>query len=255
FIDNYFARPDNDLFVETGDALLLQSIYEEQEVLIEEFIEGIEFSCIVIRNDSDEAAGESLALPPTEIKKGGEVYDYRSKYLAGMSRKVTPIDLPDNEIERIRKSCEQLFDFFGFHVYARIDGFMRKRDKKIFLNDPNTTSGMLPSSFFFHQAAEIGLNPSQFLTYIIRTSIDERIHSQSNSVKYRRLLTRLDDSIAAIKLQASEKIKIAVILGGYSSERHISVESGRNIFEKLSSSVKYEPIPFFLVGNEQEFKF
>lgn len=250
FINNYFTDSDQDRFIETGKELLIQSIFEEQEVLIEEFIEGIEFSCIVIRNEN----GKALALPPTEIKKGGEVFDYRSKYLAGMSRKVTPISLPDKEIERIRKSCEQLFDFFGFHVYARIDGFRRKKDKKIFLNDPNTTSGMLPSSFFFHQAAEIGLNPSQFLTYIIRTSLDERIHSQSNSIKYRKLLSRLDDSMVALKSQSSAKIKIAVILGGYSSERHISVESGRNIFEKLSSSVKYEPIPVFLVGNEEEFE-
>jgi len=171
-----------------------------------------------------------------------------------MSRKVTPIDLPDKEIERIRKACERLFDFFGFHVYARIDGFMRKRDKKILLNDPNTTSGMLPSSFFFHQAAEIGLNPSQFLTYIIRTSLSERIHSQSYAVNYRRLLDQLDDAISSLKTQAAEKIKIAVILGGYSSERHISVESGRNIFEKLSSSVKYEPVPIYLVGDESEYE-
>src|SRR6185436_16746959 len=170
FLEQHFENADEEI--------LLQSVYEEQEVLIEEYLDGTEFSCIVIRDED----GKLIALPPTEIRKPGEVYDYRSKYLAGMSRKVTPIDLPNKEIERIRKSCEQLFDFFGFHVYARIDGFMRKRDKKIFLNDPNTTSGMLPSSFFFHQAAEIGLNPSQFLTYIIRTSLSERIHSQSDTV-------------------------------------------------------------------------
>src|SRR5213075_1430684 len=90
FINNYFTASDQDRFIETGNELFLQSVFEEQEVLIEEFIEGIEFSCIVIRNEN----GKALALPPTEIKKGGEVYDYRSKYLAGMSRKVTPIGLP-----------------------------------------------------------------------------------------------------------------------------------------------------------------
>ena len=44
-------------------------------------------------------------------------------------------------------------------------------------------------------------------------------------------------------------MRVAVILGGYSSERHISVESGRNIYEKLSSSTKYAPFPVFLSGN------
>ena len=45
------------------------------------------------------------------------------------------------------------------------------------------------------------------------------------------------------------KIPVAVVLGGFSSERHISVESGRNIFEKLASSEKYSPIPVFLTGS------
>ncbi|MBX7141175.1 MAG: hypothetical protein K1X63_08865 [Chitinophagales bacterium] len=240
----------NDHFKNSPDEIRLRSVYEEQEVLIEEFIEGIEFSCIVIRNED----GNPVALPPTEIKKPGGFYDYRSKYLAGMSRKVTPIDLPDKEIQRIRKACEELYSFFGFHVYARIDGFLRKKDKKIFLNDPNTTSGMLPSSFFFHQAAEIGLNPSQFLTYIIRSSITERIESQTNTASYHMLLKKLEDDIASQKNAASDKIKIAVILGGYSSERHISVESGRNVYEKLSSSVKYDPIPVFLIGDENHYE-
>src|SRR5690606_15537890 len=46
-----------------------------------------------------------------------------------------------------------------------------------------------------------------------------------------------------------ERKKVAVIMGGYSFERHISVESGRNIFEKLSSSATYEPLPVFLAGS------
>ncbi|MCL4157276.1 UNVERIFIED_CONTAM: hypothetical protein GTU68_064057, partial [Idotea baltica] len=147
--------------------LLLEGAQSEEKVIVEEFIEGKEFSCIVIRMED----GSCVALPPTEIIKAQDLFDYRSKYMPGLSRKLTPIDLGDQEINVIRKECEQLFQKLGFQTYARIDGFFTK--DKIFLNDPNTTSGMLPSSFFFHQAAEIGLNPSQFLTYIIRTSIQE----------------------------------------------------------------------------------
>ncbi len=109
---------------------------------------------------------------------------------------------------------------------------------------------MLPSSFFFHQAAEIGLNPSQFLTYIIRTSLQERLRTTLKLNKVAALLEKLD---AAIQVQHQKELKVEqviVILGGYSSERHISVESGRNIYEKLSSSAKYHPIPVFLTGDE-----
>jgi D-alanine-D-alanine ligase len=43
-------------------------------------------------------------------------------------------------------------------------------------------------------------------------------------------------------------------MGGYSFERHISMESGRNIYEKLSSSEEFEPVPIFLTGNSKQYE-
>jgi len=239
YVKEYFNKQTNDLVLEAIDG--------ESKVLVEGFISGKEFSCIVAQDEN----GKAIALPPTEIRKGKELFDYRSKYLPGLSRKITPIDVPDEDILVIRKECERLFYALQFDVYARIDGFL-STDGKVFLNDPNTTSGMMPSSFFFHQAAEIGLNPSQFLTYIIRTSLHQRLLKSANNIGFEKLLKQLDSSIKKDKNSSTNKIKVAVILGGYSSERHISVESGRNIYEKLASSTKYEPIPVFLTGDADE---
>ncbi len=236
-------------FTKTKENLSIQAIDNEREVLLEEFIDGKEFSCIVMKTEN----GEIISLPPTGILKGTEIFDYRSKYLPGMVRKVTPIDLPNDQIQEIRKECVELFKFMRFDVYARIDGFIRE-DGSIVLNDPNTTSGMLPSSFFFHQAAEIGLNPSQFLTFLIRQSIQDRIESIRSNPKNMGLLNHLDEQIELFKNDSGKQLRIAIIMGGYSSERHISVESGRNIYEKLASSEKYEPIPIFLSGSSESYK-
>jgi len=237
----------NQIFRTDCKEVSLKAIDGENEVIIESFIEGQEFSCIVIEDED----GIPIALPPTEIKKGGELFDYRSKYLPGLSRKITPMNASDEDINKIRKECEKLFSELFFNVYARIDGFLSKTGE-VFLNDPNTTSGMMPSSFFFHQAAEIGLNPSQFLTYIIRTSISARVKDLKESASISELLSFLDESILKNKEENQVKIKVAIILGGYSTERHISVESGRNIYEKLSSSEKYLPIPIFLGSSEDK---
>ena len=234
---------------ETAETLCLTNVDGETQVLVESFVAGREFSCIVVE-DPD---GQPLALPPTEIVKGEELFDYRSKYLPGLARKITPIDLPEDKIQEIREACEEMFRTFGFQVYARLDGFVG-HDGRLFLNDPNTTSGMLPASFFFHQAAEIGLNPSQFLTYLIRTSLAARRRAGLRPVKLGTLLQQLDAAVAGRQHEATERIRVAVIMGGYSSERHISVESGRNIFEKLSSSAKYAPVPVFLTGSAREHK-
>lgn len=236
-----------DIHFKKNDSITLEGIYSETECLIESFIEGREFSCIVLQDENR----MPIALPPTEIVKGKEVYDYRSKYLPGLSRKITPIDLPAKEVQRIREACVSLFNFFHFNVYARIDGFITAKGE-LFLNDPNTTSGMMPSSFFFHQAAEIGLNPSQFLTYIIRTSISERGNTLPVHHLYHALLTKLDKAMQQQQKQVARKKRVAIFMGGYSTERHISVESGRNIYEKLASSTKYQPFPVFVTGNDAE---
>ncbi|WP_046245035.1 D-alanine--D-alanine ligase family protein [Hymenobacter terrenus] len=233
--------------LETTETVRLTNVDGETQVLVESFVAGREFSCIVVEDPN----GAPLALPPTEIVKGEEMFDYRSKYLPGLARKITPIDLPEAKIQEIREACEEMFRTFGFQVYARLDGFVG-HDGQLFLNDPNTTSGMLPASFFFHQAAEIGLNPSQFLTYLIRTSLAARRRAGLRPVKLAQLLAQLDEAVAGRQHEATERIRVAVIMGGYSSERHISVESGRNIYEKLSSSAKYAPVPVFLTGSAEE---
>jgi len=238
-------RRINNLFT-TMDEIELKAVRGEVEVIVEEFIEGREFSCIVIKDEN----GQALALPPTEIAKSTRFFDYKSKYLPGLSRKITPISLETSEIERIRTACCELFEYVGFDVYARIDGFYTE-EGRILLNDPNTTSGMMPSSFFFHQAAEIGLNPSQFLTYIIRTSLNDRINTVPSFVQSEVLLQQLDSSLDSKGSTSKERIRVAVVMGGYSTERHISVESGRNIYEKLASSAKYQPIPIFLTGDNE----
>lgn len=235
--------------LQVENTVLLEAPENETFIVVEEFLQGREFSCIVLRDEH----GNPVALPPTEIKKGAELFDYRSKYLPGLSKKETPIRASSEVILEIRDACISLFDYFGFETYARIDGFLVD-DSEIYLNDPNTTSGMMPSSFFFHQAAEIGLNPSQFLTFIIHQSLTERIKNHTYAGNATLVLSKLNQLIDGKASETGSKKRVAVIMGGYSFERHISMESGRNIYEKLSSSLDYEPIPLFLTGSAQDLR-
>ncbi|MEA3471053.1 MAG: hypothetical protein U9R24_05010, partial [Thermodesulfobacteriota bacterium] len=42
-----------------------------------------------------------------------------------------------------------------------------------------------------------------------------------------------------------EKLRVGVILGGMSSEREVSLNSGRNVYDNLDDE-KYEGIPIFM---------
>ena len=156
-------------FQKQQDPMRLISTQAEEAIIIEAFITGREFSCIVLEAEK----GYPIALPPTEILKGTRHFDYKSKYLPGMVRKQTPMAVSGPLLDAIRKEATDLFQLLGCQIYARIDGFLSK-DNTIILNDPNTTAGMNPASFLFDQAAEIGLHPTQLLTFIIKRSLEVR---------------------------------------------------------------------------------
>ena len=224
----------------------LESLLSEQKVIIESFIHGKEFSCIVIRLEN----GKIVALPPTEIIKGSEIFDYDTKFRLNHTQQRTPIDLPHDQINQIRLECARLFDYLEFNTYARIDGFITI-NRTVVLNDPNTTSSMIPSAFMFHQAAAIGLNPSQLLSFIIRNSIQERINELPIvNLKYEKLLKQIDRALKTLKGSSFQKQKVGVIFGGYSLERNVSIETARNIYEKLASSNQYEPVLIYLTGDD-----
>jgi D-alanine-D-alanine ligase len=243
--DVYITSPDElYTYLENApqDTAELQALDAPEVILIEKLIEGEEFSVIVIETPE----GAKVALPPTLIRKPTSIYDYRAKYLPGIASKQTPMPAPPEVLDQIRKEAERLMESMQIEVYARIDGFYPKTGC-IYFNDPNTTSGMLPGSFLFHQAAEVGFSPSNFLTYLIYRSLQVRSRTPATRLQAHKLLQNLRQKIMQKKQSPSKKMKIAVVLGGSSAERHISVESGRNVFQKLCSAGYYEPTPIFLL--------
>ena len=237
-------------FAHSTETVRMQSIYREEQVLCEAFVEGKEFSCVVLEPQE----GVLAALPPTEMLKKQEVLDYRAKYLPGVIAKRTPIDLPTTQVASIQQACKSLFQAMHFQVYARIDGFVTPAGEVV-LNDPNTTAGMNPSSFLFHQAAEIGFSPKQLLTFLIRRSLAAQAASHRSTPLIVETLKRLDHRRTGLQQRPSSKTRVGVMMGGFSQERHISLESGRNVYQKLAASESYAPLPIFLSGTPERPRF
>ena len=169
----------------------MASLAGEACVLVEAFVGGREFSCIVLQ----EIGAEPIALPPTEIIKGGLHFDYNAKYLPGLVRKETPMQLPAAQLAALQATCVSLFKDLHFQVYARIDGIL-STDGQIYLNDPNITAGMNLSSFLFHQAAEMGMNTSQLLTFVIRNSLAKHVATYHAPPRVMALLQMVDAYLA-----------------------------------------------------------
>ncbi len=138
----------------------------DRAVLVEEFLEGIEFSSIILEQD-----GKAGALEVTEIIPQSDYFTYDDKYMPGRCRKFTPPkDIPPDAVEVIKQEAVRAFHALGFRSYGRIDGFYLK-DGRVLITDPNSSSGMAPSSFFFEQAACAGMLPSMILSRLVENGL------------------------------------------------------------------------------------
>jgi D-alanine-D-alanine ligase len=133
--------------------------------LVEERIDGMEFSVILTGNDDVEA------FLPTETTTEHGYMTYDDKYMPGRSQKITPARVPPETLARLQDEAVRAYRALGFQGYARLDGFLT-RDGRILFTDPNSTSGMAPSSFMFHQAAEAGLTPVMLIDRIVALALE-----------------------------------------------------------------------------------
>lgn len=150
---------------------IAEALRWDSVVLAEEYLDGIEFSCIIL-----EEAGKARPLGLTEIHPQSEYYTYDDKYMPGRCRKLTPPkNIPPDTAEKIKAEALRAFHALGFRSYGRIDGFLL-RDGRILITDPNSSSGMAPSSFFFEQAAYAGMLPSMIVKTLIKNAV--KIHQE-----------------------------------------------------------------------------
>ena len=97
--------------------------HQQQIVLIEEKLEGMEFSCITI---TDYTTKKLLPLPPTEIvpEKNSEFFDYEQKYMPGRATKHTPARCPQEQLQQIQDVSMQAMRVLEITNISRIDGFL-----------------------------------------------------------------------------------------------------------------------------------
>ncbi|MCE6992344.1 D-alanine--D-alanine ligase [Dyadobacter sp. CY323] len=234
-LDTYFAEGNEHAFLSSSNA--------EDQVLIEEFVEGQEFSCGCIQFDD----GKPLALPPSEVIKMVQVFDFNAKYKPGASRKRIPVDTTLEKNQEIQTVIAEVFQQLGINVCVRIDGFLTP-EGTIVLHDPNTIPGMSPTSFIFKQMAEIGLNVTQALTYLVRQSIRERIRTGKLTWQLRSLLEKLDGKITSNNavVKPTERIVFGTTDEEYSA--------ARLKYARMNAEGKTTPVPVLHAGDGKFYK-
>ena len=142
------------------DAALDAAFEWEDEVVIEQFIAGREFSDGVV---------EGKALPVIEIAPKQGFYDYKNKYAAGSAVETCPAEISPKATADMQKYAEMAFKALGLTTYARMD-FMMDADENLYCLEANTLPGMTPTSLLPQEAAVVGMNFEDLCEHLINVS-------------------------------------------------------------------------------------
>lgn len=146
----------------------LQNAYEEalkynDDVLIEEFIDGFFITVGVIGNKGKEFATEIL-----EIRTKTEWYDFDAKYTKGLSEFIVPATgLSKEASDKVKEISVKAHRTAGCDGVSRID-FMVKDDKPYFL-EINTNPGMTDTSDLPAQAKVMGIDYDHLVLMILNS--------------------------------------------------------------------------------------
>lgn len=135
----------------------------EDEVVVEEYVKGREFSIGVIKGK---------ALPIIEIIPENGFYDYVNKYQAGKTRDVCPAELDDRITLQLQKEAERAFKALNLDSYARID-FLLDNDNNTYCLEANTLPGMTPTSLLPQEAKVVGYEFDDLCEKIIEVSLEK----------------------------------------------------------------------------------
>ena len=135
----------------------------EDEVVVEQYIQGREFSVCVI---------DGKALPIIEIAPISGFYDYKNKYQAGSTRETCPAQIPDIQAKEMQGYAELAAQVIGLDTYSRMD-FLMDDDGRMYCLEANTLPGMTPTSLIPQEAAAVGVSYNELCEQLIQISLQK----------------------------------------------------------------------------------
>ena len=146
----------------------LKAAYElaekyNDDVLVEEFIDGFFVTVGVLEDE-----GKPFATEILEIRPKNEWYDFEAKYKSGMSEFIVPARLSEDVTKHVKEVAVKAFETAGCRGVSRID-FMMK-DNIPYLLEINTSPGMTALSDLPAQSAAMGIDYDHLVLNILQSA-------------------------------------------------------------------------------------
>lgn len=135
-----------------------------EEAIVEEFIEGRELTCGVIRYK-----GKVKALAISEVVCAKEVFDFEAKYIDKSTEEITPARIPLSIEAECKNLSEYIFNALGCKGMIRIDYILK--NNKLYLLEVNSIPGLTERSFVPQQAEYAGISRKELFGNAIEEAL------------------------------------------------------------------------------------
>ena len=136
---------------------------EDDEIIIESFLDGTEVSVGVIIYK-----GETKILPITEIVPANDFFDYKAKYL-GQSEEITPARLSKAQENKVNTVAKKVYEVLKMKGFSRSEFIFK--DNEPHLLEVNTVPGLTKESILPQQAAAAGISLADLFDNAIKEAL------------------------------------------------------------------------------------
>jgi D-alanine-D-alanine ligase len=134
---------------------------EDDQVLVEEFITGREFTIGVYKSK-----GVIITLPMTEIITKNDFFDFEAKY-EGKSEEITPAKASDETAKKVSDTAKKIYSVFNCKGVVRIDFIFNEEKNEPFMLEINTVPGQSAASIVPQQVQAAGGNLKDFYSALL----------------------------------------------------------------------------------------
>jgi len=147
-------------------AAIEKAFKEDDQVLVEEMIQGREFTVGVFRTK-----GDISVLPITEVMAHTEFFDFEAKY-GGKSTETTPAQLPDEWKSKLEAAAKKIYEVFNCSGVVRIDFIYNEEQNMPYMLEINTIPGQSDASVVPQQVRARGWDLQDFYTKLVEEALN-----------------------------------------------------------------------------------
>lgn len=146
------------------DNAIEHAFREDDEILIEEFIQGREITCGVLKSK-----GVITTLPVTEIISKKEFFDFEAKYDPTLADEVVPAQIPAETFKACQEASAFLYKQLNCKGVVRFDYIFN--DSGIYFLEVNTVPGMTEASIVPKMAKAYGMSLSELFDCLLEEAL------------------------------------------------------------------------------------